>query len=348
MIGACECWFLDVGQGSSSVILLGKNRAIVIDCGPRGSRETVTLLKEQHVDTIECLAITHNHEDHDGNVAAVLSAYSGATRDICFLNDKSHDIRTLAVLNSDPTHKKWPEPRRLETEGATPKKLYSDSLVQLSVVYPHMQDNVNARQVNETSAVLLLEALEFKILFSGDATLDGWETIARSLKNPPLKCDIMTVPHHGGRITDGEDDSVAHGRLYSKIINPTYGIISVGTSNGHGHPSQEAISALIVNKARVLCTQMTGNCSGNLEGTRQIGRVQLQPARSKRQPDFTSVAKKSRNVACCGTIVVEIRSDRYYISPNPDSVPECLMETEEFSPMCKEHLRQSGVARKHS
>ena len=83
----CECWFLDVGQGASNVILLPNNRAIVIDCGPKGSNETIQLLK-RYTDTLEALIITHNHSDHDGNVAEILCAFPRAIRRIYFLRDK--------------------------------------------------------------------------------------------------------------------------------------------------------------------------------------------------------------------------------------------------------------------
>ena len=72
---ACECWFLDVGQGTSNVILLGGGRAIVIDTGPHGSHQTMQLLTQQYVDTLEALIVSHNDSDHDGNVGQILGQY---------------------------------------------------------------------------------------------------------------------------------------------------------------------------------------------------------------------------------------------------------------------------------
>lgn len=43
-MAAAECWFLDVGQGTSNVILLGERRGIVIDCG-RSARVPLHLLR---------------------------------------------------------------------------------------------------------------------------------------------------------------------------------------------------------------------------------------------------------------------------------------------------------------
>jgi len=333
---ACECWFLDVGQGSSNVIMLEGNRAVVIDCGPRGSRETVTLLKEKHVQTIECLAITHNHEDHDGNVAQVLCAYSGAVRSICFLNDGNRNLRTLAMLNSDSRNERWPPARRLETEGSRPAIIYEDTSFELSAIHPSMQDNLNALQANQTSAVLLLKAWRFRLLFSGDVTLSGWMQIASRLKSPPLKCDFMTVPHHGGNINGGVDERASHDTLYRHIVNTQHAIISVGTSNAHGHPTMDALVALRDNHVNVMCTQMTANCCSDLERVRDVARVIQQPARSTRHADYTSSARKSKNVACFGTIAVELNAHTYTIEPDPDSIPICFAGTSGLVALCRQ------------
>jgi len=39
-----ECWFLDVGQGTSNIIYLGNGQALVIDCGPGYSKQAMEFL----------------------------------------------------------------------------------------------------------------------------------------------------------------------------------------------------------------------------------------------------------------------------------------------------------------
>lgn len=64
-----EIFFLDVGQASCSIILLGGKRAIVIDAGAGKGSLPLRFLKRFGIETIAALVITHSHAD-----VAVISA----------------------------------------------------------------------------------------------------------------------------------------------------------------------------------------------------------------------------------------------------------------------------------
>jgi beta-lactamase superfamily II metal-dependent hydrolase len=203
----CECWFLDVGQGAANIILLGGGRAIVIDCGPCGSRETLTLLR-RHVDTIEALVISHNDADHDHNAPVVLTEYRKAINRIFFLQDRNVQEmrRTFGLLRYAPQGD-YPIPQRLEANGGAPRVLYSADDITLTVMYPDLISNLTAQnsgrvKPNQTSAILRLTCGGRRIIFSGDATIEAWEYLSSKMsKAKPLNCDIMTIPHHGGNLT---------------------------------------------------------------------------------------------------------------------------------------------------
>lgn len=328
-----ECWFLDVGQGTSNVILLGEGRAIVIDCGPKSSSETLNLLK-RHVGTIEALIISHNDSDHDGNVQKILSQYRNAINRIYFLRDRSPvaNIATFALLKSPQFKDDFPEPKRLEAD----QEIFSEKELNLTVLYPTMMDNLESEYCpNATSGILRLKCGNRKIVYSGDATIEAWESLSQKNKQKPLRCDVMTIPHHGGSIS-GKADVAPQERLYSEIIHPDYGIVSVGSSNQHNHPKSETIAALKKSGVTVLCTQMTDKCCQELEEIRQIDRKVSQPSKSLREEDLTSCGR-SRNVACFGSVVVELRDDRMKIS-NLSSFGRAFGQFQQvasFSPLCK-------------
>jgi competence protein ComEC len=312
----CECWFLDVGQGASNVILLGDRRAVVIDCGPKGSVQTLHLLRTL-VDYIEALIITHNDEDHDGSVASVLKAYPKAIKRILFLQDRpANEIRTyneVALLRST-LKDDYPPPERLEAGSARPRIVLAEGDIELTVAYPDFTANLDAehsgsRRANRSSAVLRLTCGNRSVVFAGDATCEAWEAISSELPVPgPLKCDIITVPHHGGTIsTNPATEAQTQEKLYRDIINASYGIVSVGTSNTHGHPRPETLSALARTGVRVLCTQITDKCCDDLESVRPLRRWLIHPTRSTKETVTTS-GGNSRNVACYGTIVAEVSS----------------------------------------
>lgn len=318
---ACECWFLDVGQGTSNVILLGGGKAIVIDCGPRGSQQTMQLLTQQYVDTLEAVIISHNDSDHDGNVGAILNQYRKAVKRIFFLQDRMDNDRmpkTFGILGC-ATDGDFPNPERLETTSGKPQRLFSQNGVVLSALYPDLMQNLDAQAAgrpNSTSAILHLSCGNRRVVFSGDATIEAWDWLTRRLSEPkPLACDIMTVPHHGGAISDSDvTEAASQHRLYTELIRPEYGVVSVGTVNGYDHPSAMAINALRTAGVTVLCTQMTLRCSNDLEVIRSLRSPLLGPSRSTEKADFTSRAHASKHVACFGTVVAEVSQTTLRIS----------------------------------
>ena len=340
-----ECWFLDVGQGASNVILLGGGRAIVIDCGPRGSQETIRLLK-QWVDTIEAIIITHNDEDHDFNTPQILNEFRKAIKRVFFLQDRNVQkiklYRTIGTLISDENHD-FPLPMRLEANGGKPRVLFSEGDLTLSVMYPDLIANLGVQNFstfypNRTSAILRLTCHDRRIVFSGDATIEAWEYVASNLKTEkPLKCDIMTIPHHGGRISEDETiEATCQSTFYSEIVRPKYGIISVGTINPYGHPLMESVSAAINAGVKVFCTQMTNKCCDDLESIRSRRRTIVRPARSSRDESRTG-GGRSRHVACFGSVVAEVSPSRITIANLPSYEDDMLDFTKlnSFHPVCK-------------
>lgn len=289
-----------------------------MDCGPRGSQQTIELLR-RYVDTIEVLVVSHNDADHDFNVPQVLHQYRKATKKIFFLQDRSAaDLpQTLAVLHS-AKEDDFPAPRRLEVDDGAPRVLFSEGGVQLSLLYPDLRANLEAQATgdsNQTSGVLRLRCNGRRVVFSGDATIEAWEYLAAHMpETKPLLCDIMTVPHHGGRISrDSAGEKALQTRLYADLIKPQYAVISVGTSNLHGHPKAETLNALVETGATILCTEMTERCCDDLEAVRFMRGRLASPSRSTRETTKTQ-SGRSRDVACFGSVVAEVSHEHLLIS----------------------------------
>lgn len=330
---SCECWFLDVGQGTSNVIFLGERRAIVIDCGPKSSKATLELL-DRYVDTIEALVISHNHEDHDGNVQRILNQYRNAVNAIYFLRDgtPSSNITTFALLQSSEFKSDFPDPERLEGN----ETVYSKDDLNLTVMYPGFMNNLEFEEdPNLTSGILRLKCGNRKIVYPGDAGIKSWKSLSRKYGQQPLTCDVMAIPHHGGGLAK-RNRPADHQELYSKYIKPQYGVISVGSSNSHRHPLPEAIVALREQGVEVICSQMTAQCCQNLELIRQVPRSITQPSRSSKKSSSTQ-GGKSRNVACFGSVAVEVSRNLIKISDISafNRAFQKFSQIPSFNPMCR-------------
>jgi competence protein ComEC len=314
-----ECWFMDVGQGLSTIALLGEGRAIVIDAGPAGSSVPLELLK-RYAQTIELLVLSHNHKDHDGGAARIIEAYPRAINRILFLVSESPaELKSTwrVLLREQKEGNLLNEPERLELPSSgrvVPRKIYTDthSGIELHLLYPTFMENLNAGmaasdRANATSAIIALMCAGRKIILSGDANMLAWDALAGRLgSNAPMRCEVVTVPHHGGNIAHGaEPIGEALERLYSHIIIPKHAIISVGSSNMHGHPLAEVVRVLSSHNISVLCTQMTPQCSPDLEAVRPGVLVPAYPSQSSGVSKKTG-AGRSRDVACAGSVVAEI------------------------------------------
>jgi beta-lactamase superfamily II metal-dependent hydrolase len=299
-----ESYFIDVGQGSCNVILLGGRRAIVVDCGRR-SQEVLGILSAHCVDYLECLAVSHNDADHAGAAAAVLTQYRRAIGRIGFVKDNKlfntafwekivEDLRSGALTKEQLF--------RLEREDQ-PRFLFEDSQIGLSlkILAPSTAENVLSdfsARANDTSAVLVLTFGKARIVYSGDASVEEWDSIRDARRGRPLACDILAVPHHGGAVHRKGSEL---NRLYRDCVRPRYAVVSVGTGNPYNHPRQDVLRLLTAGGCTTLCTQITTKCCLDLERFRAEGLPKVFAGRSFTSSDLTREGK-SRNVACAGTI----------------------------------------------
>jgi Metallo-beta-lactamase superfamily len=306
-----EVYFVDIGRGTSNLILLGGRRAIVIDCG-QNSGALLQLLEQFRVDTIAQLVISHNHRDHVGGALATLTQYEGRIEQIGFVHDdvlfaskfgrkiqkqiRDGTLRPAQLLRIES----GPEPRYLYgTAGTSPT---------LRIFSPSFADNLQAiaeGDANATSGVLVLDCQGIRIVFAGDSTIRQWRRI-REVKGSAVECDILSVPHHGGIVWDNVAELAW---LYGEGVNPRHAVVSVATSNTDRHPRSEVIEAIIQSGCTVACTQITDRCCDSLETLRPGVLLPILPGRSRQTTNRTT-SGRSRNLACAGTMVAEITNSR--------------------------------------
>jgi len=327
-----ECYFLDVGQGAAQVVDLGDGSAIVIDCGRSYPVLGDLLHRRLDIQRIAALVMTHNHEDHVGGVPGLVAQFRKSIDAIYFLQDRPagelRKIRFFDLLRAEYRRGNIPAPCTLVRNDRS-RWLHGDNdqpaeAIRLELLFPDVIQNIQAQAAgnpNSSSAVLLLQCGGKRVLFPGDLGINGWRSIGEQ-RSEPIQCDVLAVPHHGGQIVrhanEGESCDDLHEAvrpkydwLYREVVSTRFAVISVGTSNPFSdkHPIPPHVGALRDAGVRIACTQLTDRCCGDVESLRPgVLTPRKWPGRSEPRA-VTTPSGESRDVACAGTVLVQIGPD---------------------------------------
>ncbi|OGY59043.1 MAG: hypothetical protein A3H06_00325 [Candidatus Colwellbacteria bacterium RIFCSPLOWO2_12_FULL_44_13] len=222
-VEALNLYFLDVGQGDSSLAILPGNVKILTDGGPDKSvlYELAEVLSttDRYIDII---AVTHAQKDHFYGLIDVLKRYK---------------VGTILWSGRDGEIESWNEFKRIAKEKNVPMIIideadqvkYKEST--LTILSPDVR-LLNNKEINESSLVTFLESEGVKILGTGDI---GTDTEKYLTKKYDLDIDILKVPHHGSKYSSSKE--------FLSEATPALSVIQVG-KNSYGHPTKDALSRL--------------------------------------------------------------------------------------------------------
>ena len=236
--------YLDVGQADCA-LLECDGEYILIDGGNIGdSNLVVSYLEDAGVEELKAVVCTHAHEDHVGGLPGVLAVYP-----------------TQAVY----------APTKTYASDCFDDFVYYTDQQGLSITIPEVGDTLSFGQANaevlgpvksyaetnNTSLVLMVTYGSNRFLFTGDMESDAEADLLDS--GADLKADVLKVGHHGS------DTSTSYRFLYE--VAPEHAMISVGTDNKYGHPSNQTLSRLEDADAAAYRTDRLGTVMAHSDGT---------------------------------------------------------------------------------
>ena len=217
-------YYLDVGQGDSSLIIYNDN-VVMNDTGGTSnynvSSGCIKLLKSLGYSHIDYLILTHGDFDHMGEAINLVNNFKveKAIFNCGEFNELEQEL--IRVLDK----KKIPYYSCIKGLNIDDNKLY----------FLNNQDYGNE---NDNSSVIYTELNDYKFLFMGDAGIEVEEDLIKKYNLKDI--DVLKVGHHGSKTSSSKE--------YIDEINPKYSIISVGKNNRYGHPNKEVIDNLIDSK----------------------------------------------------------------------------------------------------
>ena len=271
-----KVFIIDVGQGSSTLIVGPAGKTVLVDAGPgpSASGHILHLLSELHIRSLNAILATHYHSDHIGGFCDVLAA-TGAPK---VAYDRGGD--RLASENSSPTPTDFTSylgcigPARNTVSADDDIDLGGGAVIHvLAVGDPDFRNAGTsdattvrggtrlpcANTENEKSIALAVEYRGFDMLLMGDLTgvadppgrcradaLNVEGPVGTLYAGPPFDrhADVYVSDHHGS-------DATSNGAAFLGTILPDVAVISTGDSttcgpgfNVYGDPGQRTLDRL--------------------------------------------------------------------------------------------------------
>ncbi len=231
-----EVHVLDVGQGQA-VLIEADDHYMLIDGGGRASSSfVVSYLKQNGIETLDLIAVSHYDEDHMSGTIGVLSAFPCGTLLLppyAGVTDLYRSLAVAAVSNGCLIM----HPGIGET--------FSLGTAEIKVICPVRTDYVNE---NDLSLGFYLSFNNTSTIICGDAEQEGEFDMAR--ENAGLQADLYVANHHGSSTSSTD--------VFLNSFSPSYAVISCGKENVYGHPSAETLQRLQNHGAAIYRTDIQG------------------------------------------------------------------------------------------
>lgn len=214
---------LYVGQGDCTVIEMPKYGLFIVDGGNFGKGSTLkSYIQYLGYDKVEGVMISHCDDDHIGGILDLLDT-TIEIKHVFLTEDSGHQ-------NFEALIKKCKEEKvsvHYLEKGDTLK--YDQVLIECFAPYSD-QDYSNS---NDQSIVCQLSYQNFKMLFTGDKSIESDQALYKLVKEP---ITLLKVSHHGSRTGTSFE-------ILSQL-QPQYAMISCGINNRYHHPHQEVLNLL--------------------------------------------------------------------------------------------------------
>jgi competence protein ComEC len=237
--GTAQFTLLDVGQGLAAVVRTAGS-VLVYDTGPRLGADydaaraaLLPFLRQQGIDRIDLLIISHQDSQHTGGIGSLLEQFS---------------VRRVIT----------PDPVAVPIAGAERCLAGSEwfwDAVTFRILGPAAADRGLA--VDDTSCILQIEARGQRLLLAGDIGAAGQTNLIKNYA-AIIASNVLVAPDQG---------NVSALPTFISIVQPDYVLFSTGYKNRYGYPEARIVDNYRHTGAEILNTAEDGAISIQLGGT---------------------------------------------------------------------------------
>lgn len=219
-----KIYFIDVGQGDSTLIITPKGKKILIDGGEGKNEILLPYLLDRGINKIDYIIISHFDSDHCNGLIEVMEKIKVGKVLVSKQPEESEEYRNILEII-----------KRKNIEACVVKaqdRITIEKDLYINILNP--AGKLEFKDLNNNAIVAKLIYKNFSMLFTGDIE-KAEENIAQKYKNN-LKSTILKVAHHGSKTSTNEE--------FLKYVEPQIALIGVGENNKFGHPNQQIIEKL--------------------------------------------------------------------------------------------------------
>ena len=238
-------FFIDVGQGDSTLIITPDKKTVLIDGGGSdsfdvGKKVLLPYLLDRRILKIDYVLISHFDTDHCGGILTIMEKVKVKNIIISEQAEHSENYERFKKLM---IHKKI---RLIEVKKGD--KIKIERYSEFKILFPTSR-LLSENPLNNNSIVAQFNYNNFKMLFTGDIEKLAEQQILKAEK-AEIRADILKVAHHGSKTSSIPE--------FIKAVKPKIALIGVGKNNTFGHPNQQTIKNLENIKCRIYRTEVQG------------------------------------------------------------------------------------------
>lgn len=235
--------FLDVGQGDAAIVNCD-GRYLLIDGGPpSASKLLYSYCKTNDIKYFDYIVATHADTDHTGGISGALQV-AKVGRVFCSVKQ--------ATQKSFNSMVRYLNEQNVSLETPAVGDIWQLGNSSVSVVGTGAAGDSS----NEGSIMLRIDYGSTSFLFTGDASEGGERNFSSA--GGAMECDVLKVAHHGS--------AVASSYMFLRDTMPKNAVISVGSDNSYGHPTDDTLSRLRDCGATVYRTDIQGDITAISDG----------------------------------------------------------------------------------
>jgi len=274
-------FFIDVGQGDSTLIITPDKKTVLIDGGGSdsfdvGEKVLLPYLLDRRILKIDYVLISHFDTDHCGGILTIMEKVKVKNIIISEQAEHSENYERFKKLM---IHKRI---RLIEVKKGDKIKIgrYSE----FKILFPTSR-LLSENPLNNNSIVAQFNYNNFKMLFTGDIEKLAEQQILKTEK-AEIRADILKVAHHGSKTSSIPE--------FIKAVRPKIALIGVGKNNTFGHPNQQTIKNLENIKCRIYRTDLQGEIIIKID---QKGRMNVKSKLKIKWYKFKIYLPKGKNWA---------------------------------------------------